>query len=132
LSGYAKSRHDLLQEGIELGSRKLVALANQEFTAAEKNLADAAKSFAEREDKQIDAELKRRALESDIWKRQEDARKAKAEADLAEINVAQALYDFQKKLAEDGVALTRDPDGTLQFIRVSSPVQSDHELPSTK
>jgi hypothetical protein len=43
-------------------------------------LADAAKSFAEREDKKIDAELKRRALESDVSKRQADARKSEFEA----------------------------------------------------
>jgi hypothetical protein len=76
-------------------------------------LADAAKSFAEREDKQIDAELKRRALESDISKRQADARKANAEADLAEINVAQALYEFQKKLVADGVVLSKDHAGNF-------------------
>jgi hypothetical protein len=58
----------LLEEGVELGRRKVTGLASQEHAVAEKNYADAAKAFTESEDKKIESELKRRSLKVDVKK----------------------------------------------------------------
>jgi hypothetical protein len=124
---FVKTRREPLEQLKELGGRKLVGMANQEFTAAEKNLADAAKSFAEREDKEIDTALKRRTLESavskseaDALKARADARKTNAEAALIEVNVASARFDFEKKVADAGMGVLIDESGNLRFIPLTS------------
>src|SRR5712691_1691131 len=70
ISGFVEENRllpgDLLQEGIELGRRKVTGLASQEHAAAEKNYAEAIKAVTESEDKKIETELKKRSLEIEI------------------------------------------------------------------
>ena len=56
---YDARPENLLDEGVELGRRKLHGLANKE-------LAEAVNSFAEAAQKDIEAELQRRSLESKV------------------------------------------------------------------
>jgi hypothetical protein len=92
---------DLLDEGVELGRRKLQGLANSEYAAAVKN-------FAEAEQKKIEIELQRRSLESRV-------RKEEAEARISEIKALDAEFEFAQKLTRAGVILRRDATGNLSF-----------------
>jgi hypothetical protein len=114
---------NLLEEGIELGIRKLTGLATQEHSAAEKNYAEAARVAMENEELKIEIELKNRALQSDFQRRQaealkaiEDARKASADADLAELKAIDAQLELSKKLEGAGMSLYRDKKGKLALL----------------
>ena len=72
---------DLLEEG----RRKITGLATKEHAEAEK-------AFTETEDQKIDIELKQRALQSDLRKREADAILANTEADLKEVQVLDARF----------------------------------------
>jgi hypothetical protein len=100
---------DVLDEGIELGRRKLQGLANHEFSEGAKNFADA-------ENIKIDSELQLRSLESDVRKRDADARKASAEARIAELKVVSAELDLLKQLHDADVVLRKDSDGNLTIL----------------
>jgi len=119
---------DLLEDGIELGRRKLTGLASQEHAAAEKNYAEAAKAFTESEDKKIETELKKRSLEIEISQKDAEARKANAEASLAETKALEAQFDLLRKLTEAGMVLRRDERGNLTLL--SKPEDSDFLLPN--
>jgi hypothetical protein len=93
---------DVLDEGVELGRRKLRGLANKEYAAA-------VKDFAEAEEKKISAELQRRSLESKV-------RKEEAEARLAEIKTVDAEFELISKLARAGVTLYRSDTGPMSVI----------------
>jgi len=112
LSEFAKNSRirpqDVPEDGIELGRRKLTGLASVE-DAAEKNYADAAKAFTESEDKKIDIELKRKALEIELSSKKAaaqrargEARKAAAEASLAETEAVAARFKLLRKLEAAG------------------------------
>lgn len=120
ISEYAEEHHvrpqDLLNEGLNLGRRKLTGLATQEHSAAEKNYAEAAKAFCEIEDRKIETELKRRSLESRAKKEEADARKSLADARLTEIQAYTAELDLLKKLEEIGVVLRCDQNGDLTAL----------------
>jgi hypothetical protein len=115
---------NLLEEGIELGRRKVTGLASKEHAEAERNYAQATKVFTEIEDQKIETALKTRALESDVQKREADARAAVAAADLAEIQVFRAKVELFKEfgpeldllnrtLEENGMLLHRNEKGNL-------------------
>jgi hypothetical protein len=119
---------DLLDDGIELGRRKLTGLASHEHAAAEKNYAEALKAVTESEDKKIETELKKRSMEIDLSKKEAeaekahaDARKTNAEASLAEIQVLDAQYELHKKLTESGMHLVRDERGSLLMLAKKPP-----------
>ena len=107
---------DLLEDGIELGRRKLTGLASQEHAAAEKNYAEAAKAFTESEDKKIETKLKKRSLEIELSKKTAEARKANAEASLAETKALEARFDLVRKLNEAGLVLYRDKRGNITLL----------------
>lgn len=104
---------DLLEEGLDLGRRKLTGVATKEHAEAEKNYAEAAKAFTEVEDQKIETELKKKVLEFDVQKRQAEARTARANAEIAEIKAVKARIVLEKKLREAGVSLYRDQQGNL-------------------
>jgi ribosomal protein L7/L12 len=93
---------DLLNDGIELGRRKVEGLANKEF-------AEATRHFAEAEQKKIEIELQRRSLESKV-------RKEEAEAKSAELKALDAEIELLKKLKEIGVILSRDESGRMVVL----------------
>ena len=95
---------DLLEDGVESGRKKLEGLANKEY-------AEAAKNFAEAEQKKIEVELLRRSLASKV-------RKEEAEARLAEAQALDAEVELFKKLAQIGVVLHRDEKGNLTALPV--------------
>lgn len=103
---FAEEHHlhptDLASEAVNLGRRTLHGKAN-------KDLAAAAKDFAEAEQIKIENELKRRAGESDI-------RRQEAEARLAEIKVLDAEVELLRKMNEIGVVLHRDNSGRLTVL----------------
>jgi Polymer-forming cytoskeletal len=113
ISGFAEEHNlkpgELLGEGVELGRRKLHGLANHEFSQAVKN-------FAETEKLKTEAELQRRSLESDIYKREAEAKRAYAEARLAELNVIRAELELLDRLQSAGVILHRDTSGNLTVL----------------
>jgi len=113
ISNFAEEHHvtpgEMLDDGVELGRRKVEGLANYEFSAALKNFADAEKS-------QIEAELLRRSMESDVNRKDADARKAGAEARIAETSALAAELDLIKKLHESGVVLHQDTKGNLTAL----------------
>jgi hypothetical protein len=107
---------ELLNEGIDLGRRKLTGIATKEHAESERNYAEAAKAFVEGEDRKIETELKRRAFESDVRKREADARGAEADADLKEIKVLDARYELIRKLEASGLMLHRGEEGNLTIF----------------
>jgi len=122
---------DLLESGMELAGRKITGLANQEFAAVQKNLAEAGKASAETEDTKIEVEIKKRTLEIEINKKEAEAhkteaeaRKANAEASLVEIQSLDAQYELAKKLAESGMVLVRDERGKFSVL----PKRADSDL----
>jgi len=72
--------------------------------------------LAEGEDRKIETELKRRAFESDVRKREADARGAEADADLKEIKVLDARYELIRKLEASGLMLHRGEEGNLTIF----------------
>lgn len=113
ISEFAEEHHvtprEVLDEGVELGRRKLEGMANHEFSEATRNFADA-------ERVKIEAELQRRSMESDIRRKDADARKASADARMAELNAVAAEIDLLKKLQDAGVALHEDANGNLTAL----------------
>jgi hypothetical protein len=103
------SPRNVLDEGIELGRRKLHGLADQE-------LAEGAKNFADAENIKIDSKLRLRSLESDVRKRDADARKANAEARIAELKVVSAELALLKQLHDADVVLRKDSSGNLTIL----------------
>jgi hypothetical protein len=93
---------DLADEGITLGRRKLEGLANKEFAAA-------LKDFADTERIRVEAELQRRSLESEVKKKEEEAR-------LTGIQRLTAEVELLKKIKEIGVVLRQDKDGNLTAL----------------
>lgn len=75
--------NNIAEEAVGLGRRKLHGLANKEY-------ASALKDFNESEKTAIEAELQRKAFESKIRQEEAAARKAEADADLAELEVLRA------------------------------------------
>jgi hypothetical protein len=116
VSAFAEEHHvrpsEVLGEAVDLGRRKLEGLANNEFAAAVKNFADAEKL-------KIEAELQRRSLESRTIKEEADARKAVAEARVAEFKAIEAEVDLLNKLSAIGVVLHRDENGNLKVLPLS-------------
>jgi hypothetical protein len=106
VSNFADEHHlrpdDLLEEGIELGRRKVEGLANKEYAAA-------AKDFAETEQKKIETELQRRTVNSKV-------RKEEAEARIAELKVLDAEVELFEKMKRIGVILRRDENGNLTVL----------------
>ncbi len=100
---------ELLGEGVELGRRKLHGVSNHE-------LAQAVKNFAETEKIKTEAELQRRSLESDTSRREADAKRAFAEARLAELNAVRAELELLERLQGAGVILHRDSNGQLTVL----------------
>lgn len=113
ISDFAEEHHitprDLLDDGVELGRRKLEGTANHEFAQALKNFADAEKIKTE-------VELQRRLIDSDVRKREAEASKANADARLAELAVIQAELELIQKLKKAGIVLSRDPKGKLTAL----------------
>ena len=91
-----------MREAVELGRRKLHGLADKEY-------ADSVRDFAEAENLNIEAELKRRSMKSKV--RQEEAA-----ARLAELSVVDKELDLIKKLQNSGVTLYRDENGNLTAL----------------
>lgn len=119
----------LLEEGIDLGRRKLTGVATKEHAEAEKNYAEAARAFTDQEDKRIETELNRRTFASQIQKREAEARRATADAELAEIQVAKARLELFKEAANIdllenleniGIQLHWDGKGKLTFFPKSN------------
>ena len=92
----------LPNERIKLGRRTLHGKAN-------KDLAAAVKDFAEAEQKNIDNELNKRSLQSQV-------RKEEAEERLSQLKVLDAELELLKKLREAGVMVRRDKDGNLTVL----------------
>jgi hypothetical protein len=107
---------DLLEDGIELGRRKLTGMASQEHAAADKSYAEAVKAFIESEDKKIETELKKKSLEIEISKKHAETRKAHADASIAETKALEAQFDLLRKLTEAGMVLHRDEHGNLTLL----------------
>ena len=125
---------EIVRDGVDFGRRAIEGVASEKHAGAQKNYAEAARTFTEIEDKKIEIELKRRSLETEIEqkrvnveKTQEEKRKLKAEADLAEINCLKARIDLQKALEGIGVVLQRDERGNFTML----PAASTKLLPST-
>jgi hypothetical protein len=121
---------DLLQEGVELGRRKITGLASQEHAVAEKNYAEAIKAFTESEDRKIETELKKRSLEIEISKKEAEARRANAEASISETKALEAHFDLIKKLNEAGLKLCRDERGNIVIL--PKPEGFDPLLPASQ
>jgi len=118
---------DILRDGVDLGRRAIEGLATEKHAGAEKNYAEAQKAFVDMEEKKIEIALKKRSFEVDISqktanieKTQEETRKLKAEADLAEINALKARIELQKTLAEAGVAIHRDERGNFTVLTAAA------------
>jgi hypothetical protein len=93
---------EVAAEAVTLGRRKLEGLAHQEYAAAVRN-------FAETENIEIDTELKRRSLESEVRKKAAEARKAEIENLNAELELVQ-------KLKAAGTTIHRDNNGHLTVL----------------
>ena len=104
---------NLFEGSIELGRRKLTGVASKEHAEAQKNYAEAVKAFGETEDLKIETALKLRVFESDVIKREAEARAAKAAADIAETEAIDKRIDLIKKLKDNGMGLDRDEKGNL-------------------
>jgi hypothetical protein len=106
VSAFADKHHvrpkDILEDSVGLGRHKLEGLANKEF-------AEAAKNFAEAEQKKMDTVLQWRSLESKV-------RKEEAEARLSELKILDAQIELYRKLKELGVVLRRDANGDLVVL----------------
>jgi hypothetical protein len=100
---------DLLEDGVDLGRRKLEGLANHEY-------ANALKDFADAEQKKIESEFQRRALETKLRREEVQLQKDQAEAHLARIKAVDAEVDLLRKLKEIGVVLHRDDHGNLSAL----------------
>lgn len=107
---------DILQNGVELGRRKLEGLASQEHALAQRNYAEATKAFTESEEKVIQVELNKRALESRVAKEEAEAARAQSEASLAKLKVIDAEYELLRKLKEAGMVLRMDQRGNLTVL----------------
>lgn len=93
---------EVVGDAVDLGRRKLEGLANKEY-------ADALKSFAEAEHTKLETELRRRSSESKV-------RQDEAAARLAELKVLAEEIELLKRLAEGGVVLRRDGKGNLTVL----------------
>jgi hypothetical protein len=115
-------KHDLLpgqmaDEAVVLSRRKLHGVANKELAAA-------VKDFAETEQLKIEAELKRRTMESNVRLAEAQARKEDAEARLAAVKLLEAELELHVKLQQYGVTLTMDDEGRLRAL----PLPVGHDL----
>jgi uncharacterized protein YciI len=113
ISDFAEEHHitpnELLDEGVELGRRKIEGAASHEYAQALKN-------FAEAEKIKTEAELQRRSMETEVSRRAAEARRAHAEAHLAELTALQAELELLQKLKSIGVVLHRDVNGNLTAL----------------
>lgn len=100
------SKHLRLGERLE-AAPDLAWLAAQ--GAASIQYAQAEKAYAEAENIKIDAELRRRTMDSSVAK-------AQAEVEMANIAVLQARLDLYKKLKDAGVAVTLDSSINLHIV----------------
>jgi hypothetical protein len=94
---------DLVDESVGLGRRKIEGLANKELAAA-------ARDFADAEQTKIETELKRRSLESKV-------RFEEATARLEEIRVLTAELSLMRQLSELKVLLRYDERGNLTVLQ---------------
>ena len=96
---------DVVEDGLNLGRRKLQGLASKEYASAEKNLGEAAKAAAEAQLNRIQGARTELTMGADVLKASAEAIKARADADLALTKAIEARFELERKLAAHGLAL---------------------------
>lgn len=95
----------------ELPSLAVSLVVDKIAGVAQKEKAAAIRDFTEAEEHKIEVQLKARSLESEVRKRQ-------AEARLAQINAAKAEIELISSLRENHVVVLRDDEGNYRVIPV--------------
>ena len=102
VSHFAEENHVCPRDLAKFGRRKLEGLGNREF-------ATMVKDFAEAENIKIETELRRRSLESEV-------RKKEAEAREVEIRVLQSEIELVRQLKDAGTIIRVDEHGHLTVL----------------